>query len=110
MAIESKEITIEVVYALPREQQLVSMIIPQGTSARQGLIRAIREGLISLSDNSLADNDTHVEESKLPIGVYGELVDDEYTLEEGDRLEIYRPLTQDPKERRRRIARQTGTG
>lgn len=102
MAIDSGHIAIEVVYALRDKQQLISLKVSQGTSARAVLIRTIREGLISL-----AEIDAKVGELKLPIGVYGELVDDDYMLEEGDRLEIYRPLTQDPKERRRRIARQS---
>lgn len=36
------------------------------------------------------------------IGIFGRLVDKSYVLQEGDRIEIYRPLTIDPKERRRK--------
>ena len=35
------------------------------------------------------------------VGVFGELVDPEYALAEGDRVEIYRPLSMDPMEARR---------
>lgn len=102
MARESKNTSIELVYALPKEQQLLAMNVPQGTTARQAVIRAIDEGRIALVGNEVEGA------AKLPIGVYGELVDDSYVLLEGDRVEIYRPLIQDPKERRRRIAQQSG--
>jgi len=40
----------------------------------------------------------------LSIGVFSQKVAHDYLLEEGDRLEIYRPLTADPKEVRRQLA------
>ena len=41
-----------------------------------------------------------------PLGVFGVAVADDHCLQEGDRLEIYRPLENDPLETRRRLARQ----
>jgi putative ubiquitin-RnfH superfamily antitoxin RatB of RatAB toxin-antitoxin module len=41
---------------------------------------------------------------KAGVGLYGHLTTPERTLEDGDRLEIYRPLTFDPMESRRRRA------
>lgn len=40
------------------------------------------------------------------IGIFGEQVEPDRLLEDGDRVEIYRPLTADPKEVRRELARQ----
>jgi len=38
------------------------------------------------------------------LGVFGQTENDEYELQAGDRIEIYRPLEQDPKEWRRQRA------
>ena len=42
--------------------------------------------------------------SSISLAVYGELVDDDYHLQDGDRLEMLRELLLDPKEQRRRRA------
>jgi putative ubiquitin-RnfH superfamily antitoxin RatB of RatAB toxin-antitoxin module len=39
------------------------------------------------------------------VGVFGRSVAAQTQLADGDRVEIYRPLAQDPKEQRRRRAR-----
>ena len=38
------------------------------------------------------------------VGIYGKLIALDQTLEDGDRVEIYRPLIADPKEARKRRA------
>lgn len=92
---------IEVVYALPDRQQCVTVSLDDGTTARQAIVHVLEHRLLLLSD---ADSQKDV--NALPIGVYGQIVHDSYCLKAGDRVEIYRPLLQDPKERRRQIARQ----
>lgn len=87
-------IAIELVYATADHQQVVKMSVAAGTTARQALNSALASSLILIDDSQ---SDTQA----LPIGVYGRLIDDQHVLAEGDRLEIYRPLLQDPKERRR---------
>jgi putative ubiquitin-RnfH superfamily antitoxin RatB of RatAB toxin-antitoxin module len=47
----------------------------------------------------------HPETKNLPVGIYAKLVTLDTVLKDGDRIEIYRPLTIDPKEKRRRLAR-----
>jgi putative ubiquitin-RnfH superfamily antitoxin RatB of RatAB toxin-antitoxin module len=95
-------INIQLVYALADDQQCVSLSVPDGTRARDALIHALEKDLIVL-----ADSDAQHDPMELPIGVYGKCVEDDYQLRQAERLEIYRPLLQDPKERRRKIARQT---
>lgn len=41
----------------------------------------------------------------LPIGIFGEIVSLETRVKPGDRIEIYRPLLLDPKEKRRQRAK-----
>ena len=102
---ESKGVNIEVVYALPERQQVISLTLDGVTCARDVLLRVLQEGLITLSEPDQA-----LEPAELPIGVYGQVVPDDYVLSDGDRLEIYRPLVQDPMERRRREARSGKAG
>ncbi len=47
----------------------------------------------------------HPETKDLPIGIFSRQVSLEQILKEGDRIEIYRPLIWDPKEKRRQKAR-----
>ena len=96
---EHQGINIEVVYALPDKQQLITMAVPSGTLAREAAVQAIRTHLITL-----AETDAVLDPNTIPLGVYGQIVADDYPMQAGDRLELYRPLQQDPKERRRQLA------
>lgn len=87
------DINVEVVYALPERQYLRSVKVPQGSTVEQAIIES---GILSLrSDIDLAKN---------KIGIYSRSAKLTDTLEEGDRVEIYRPLIADPKELRRQRA------
>ena len=97
-------IDIEVAYAQPERQQCVAVTLDEGTTAHQAVLHVLERRLILLSDD-----DRHKDTCALPIGVYGQIVDHNHALKTGDRVEIYRPLQQDPKERRRRIARQNAS-
>lgn len=87
------QIEIEVVYALPHEQILRQLHVPAGTMARQAVELSGISGMlpeIDLSQNKL--------------GIFGKLVKPETILRDRDRVEIYRPLSVDPKEARRKRA------
>lgn len=85
----------EVVYAAADQQWLVTLELPYGTTVRGALERAhVFERLPAevLSDVS--------------YGIFGVPCGPDTVLGDGDRLEIYRPLVDDPKAiRRRRGAR-----
>lgn len=85
---------VEVAYALLDEQACVELELPAGLS----LGDAIREsGLLKrFPEINLAVN---------KVGVHGRLRSLDDPVKDGDRIEIYRPLTADPKEARRRRAR-----
>lgn len=51
----------------------------------------------------------HIDLSTHKIGVWGNIVGLDYQLKEGDRIEIYRPLINDPKEIRQRRVKQNKT-
>ncbi len=86
-------LTIEVAYALPERQRVVEIEVAPGTSAR---VAARQSGLDAEFDLDL---------DSVPLGVWGQPVDDAHVLSDGDRLELYRPLLMDPREMRRRRAR-----
>ena len=90
------QITVSVVYATVEKQWLYESSVARGTSAQE-LIESsnFMQKIPALSENDI---------SALSIGVYAEKVELDYLLEEGDRVEIYRPLTADPKEVRRQLA------
>ncbi|MEE9334645.1 MAG: RnfH family protein [Granulosicoccaceae bacterium] len=93
-------LSIRVVLAFSDTQHQVHFQLPAGTNARQAVIRAVDEGL---------DLDAVGGAHDVPIGVFGEQVNDDYVLLNNDRVEIYRPLIQSPMElRRQRAAAQKG--
>ena len=93
------QICIEVVYALPERQLLLSVEVPAGSCARE----ALRLSGIQQHFSGLAIDDC-------PLGVFGQPVNDGHVLQDGDRLEIYRPLPLEPREQRReRARRESGT-
>lgn len=85
------EIAVEVVYALPAEQVLVRLQLSPGTTVLQ-----------AIEQSGLPSRYPKIREAPLRAGVFGKLVALDDGLAGGDRVEIYRPLTVDPKEARRR--------
>lgn len=88
---------IEIVLAFQDRQYLVNLSMPAGSTIRQAVVASFERGLLA-TDNS------QINPATVPLGVYGELEDDGFVLSDGDRVEIYRPLLQDPKEWRRQRA------
>ncbi|MHB0842005.1 RnfH family protein [Stutzerimonas nitrititolerans] len=92
---DKQAIAIEVVYARADKQKLLRLTVPQGTTVR---VAAVQSGM-----------EAHFPELDLataPLGIFGKAVakPDERVLEEGERVEIYRPLIADPKEVRKQRA------
>lgn len=87
------DITIEVVYALPDKQYLRTVTLAEGATV-EAAIKA--SGLLSLR------KDIDLQSNK--VGVYSRPVKLDDVLQDGDRVEIYRPLIADPKEMRRQRA------
>ncbi|MFC0669181.1 RnfH family protein [Azotobacter chroococcum] len=92
---DRQSIAVEVVYALADRQKLVGLSVPRGTTVREA---ALRSGL----DRDFPGLDL----ANSPLGIFGKVVarPEERVLEEGERVEIYRPLIADPKEVRRQRA------
>ena len=84
---------VEVVYALPERQRVISLEYTAGMTVGD----ALRLSRIDAEFPELATR-------PLTIGVYGEVVAETRVLRPGDRVEIYRELINDPREARRRRA------
>jgi len=78
-------IRVEVIAAWPRRAEISRLELPAGSRVRDALRAA----------GIKAD----------AVGVFGKRVAPDQLLSDGDRVEIYRPLGLDPKERRRQRAR-----
>lgn len=81
---------VEVAYATAARQEVVVLSVAPGVTARQavrlsGLERVFPE----------------IDPERCSIGIFGRVVRDDELLREGDRVEIYRPLPNDPREARR---------
>jgi len=91
--ITNKLIKVEVLYALPHEQTLLNVEVPQGST----LADAIKlSGILEkYPEIDLATN---------KLGIFGKLSKQDVVVRERDRVEIYRPLIADPKEIRKKRA------
>lgn len=88
-----RRLTIEVCYALPGEQALVKLRVAEGATLRAAIERS-----------GLLRRFPQIDLAVARVGVFGKLRDLDARVEDGDRVEIYRPLHADPKEARRRRA------
>lgn len=92
---DGEVITVGVAYALPHRQLLVWLRLPCGSTAMDA---AQHSGIAAQFDDLDLDNAT--------LGIFGQIVAHGRVLRDGDRVEIYRPLTADPKTvRKARAAR-----
>jgi uncharacterized protein len=84
-------IRVEVVYALAKELDAVSLRLPAGATVRDAVTAS------GIAERRAVNLDS--------VGVFGRRVAPDTRLADGDRVEIYRPLLLDPKEQRRQRAR-----
>jgi len=94
MAPGDTTICVEVVFALPAEQILISVSLPADATVDDAIAAS---GIAKrFPDERLQDLET---------GIWGRLAGRQATVRDGDRVEIYRPLLRDPKDARRELAR-----
>jgi uncharacterized protein len=91
----TERIAIEVACATPERQTILPLEVDAGSTAEQALEQS---GIFVLYPE--------LDRSSCVIGIFGREVPHDRVLEAGDRVEVLRPLTEDPRERRRRLARE----
>ena len=89
----SGELRVEVAWAEPDQQALVSVELPAGSTVRD----AIEASGLEARFPAMQIDDQHV-------GIFSRRCRLDDTVATGDRVEIYRDLTADPKETRRALA------
>lgn len=88
-------INVEVAFALPNQQRIISLQVEEGTTAYEAVVQS-----------NIATIFPQIDPEKAPMGIFSRAVKKprDEVLREGDRVEIYRPLQIDPKEARARRA------
>jgi len=80
-----------VVYATPKRQTVLTVDVPDGTTVNQAIERS---GILKqCPDIDLATQ---------KVGIYGKVAALDAAVDDGARIEIYRPITADPKTVKRR--------
>ena len=97
---KSSMITVEVAYALPEKQTLLSLSVPAGTTA----LEAVEQSGILKTYPKIDVNSDKMGIFSQVLGTKGLDEPAAYKMRERDRIEIYLPLIADPKEVRRRRA------
>lgn len=84
---------IEVVYALPHEQDVKQLNLPEGATAMD-----------AVNESGLLQQYPEINDLELKLGIFSKGCEPDHVLSDGERVEIYRPLAADPKEIRKRRA------
>lgn len=85
-------IEVEVVFAAPDEQVVHKVSLPDGATIADALAASGLAGKLTAAG----------------VGIWGRPAEPDASLRDGDRVELYRPLTADPKEARRSRAKRAG--
>ena len=91
--ISMADVPAELCFASPYLQALMPITVKRGTSIRTAVMGSPLPSMFPEFDFSC-----------LPCGIFGQVVDDGHQVRAGDRIEVYRPLINDPKARRRNRA------
>jgi hypothetical protein len=93
--VAAEHIGVEVACAEASRQSVVAIEVPAGCTAAEAVERS---GIFALHPG--------LDPAACRLGIFGHEVDDDRVLAAGERVEVLRPLPEDPKERRRRLARE----
>lgn len=86
----AETLQVEIVYALPQQQTLLSLTVPAGTTVAE-----------AIKASGIEQRHSEIDLAQCALGVFGRLAEAGQPLVDGDRVEIYRPLQVDPKTARR---------
>jgi putative ubiquitin-RnfH superfamily antitoxin RatB of RatAB toxin-antitoxin module len=93
----SNEISVEVAYALPHQQTILSVrVAPDATVAQ------------AIEQSGILKKFPELDLASLKAGIYGKAAKLDAMVRDKDRIEIYRALIADPKEVRKKRAAEGG--
>ena len=90
----AERIAIEVACAEAKRQTVVVLEVPAGSTAGEALVLS-----------GIFERHPGIDARACGVGIFGQEVPRDRVLRAGDRVEVLRPLPEDPRERRRRLAR-----
>lgn len=89
----SEEILVEVAYALPQKQEVLSLKVKSGATVSQ-----------AIEQSGILADFPEIDLASAKVGIFGKQAKLDAVLRDKDRIEIYRPLIADPKEIRKKRA------
>lgn len=89
----AEHITVEVAYALPERQSLLTVSVSKSATVQQ-----------IIEQSGILQQFPDIDLNQQKVGIWSRPVKLTDTVKAGDRIEIYRPLIADPKDLRRRRA------
>lgn len=89
----ANKINIEVAYAQPEKQSLLSVVIDDGLTVEQ-----------AITESDIINLHPEIDLSVNKVGIWNRTCKLQDLVKDGDRIEVYRPLIADPKEVRKRRA------
>ena len=89
----AERITVEVAYAKPERQSLLTLAVAPGSNVEQ-----------VITASGILQQFPEIDLSVQKVGIWSRPVKLQDNVKPGDRIEIYRPLIADPKDLRRRRA------
>ena len=84
---------VEVAYALPDKQSLISLEVEEGTTIKE-----------AIEASGVLDTYDQIDLTRDKVGIFSKFARLDTVLREKDRIEIYRPLIADPKKVRKERA------
>ena len=84
---------VEVAYALPDKQSLISLEVEEGTTIKE-----------AIEASGVLDTYDQIDLTRDKVGIFSKFATLDTVLREKDRVEIYRPLIADPKKVRKERA------
>lgn len=83
----------EIVFAKPKKQDIVCIKLKYGTTVHEAIIKS-----------SIIKKNPEIDLDYMSVGIFGSVCQLEKIVEQNDRIEIYRPLLQNPMDARRNRA------
>ena len=97
---KAETILVEVIYALPDEQRIFPVEMPKQSTTAD-----------AITHSGILKHYPQIDLATAKVGVFGQIVSLDAALRPGDRVEIYRELSADPKVvRRQRVEKKRRLG
>ena len=88
-------VAVELVYIKPDQQTVLKLELPSGSTIETAITKS-----------KILQRHPEIDLAVNKVGIYNRIKSIDYVLKHRDRIEIYRPLQADPKEARRRRAKE----